>query len=282
MSNDRVLGTKVMDSERKAIGNDVPAESTDPAITESGRDPSEYATYKATSATNGTAPRNLSSSMNVMSSAAHSLLASSLTDEQKAFVASRMSGVATSTPLPAVAPLTNGIDARQILLNRVRQQEKELEFLRAQAQCFTAAPAPAFSSVLGSRGGNTFMFPPELQSAALSNQSDVSRLFLPNATAPGLHTVNTAIRSPESFSLPDPTAQTHSVDTHKGNFPLKLHQMLAELEKQPNGASIASFLPHGKSFAIHKPREFVRHVMPKYFRMSRFSSFQRQVCSVFS
>jgi len=62
-----------------------------------------------------------------------------------------------------------------------------------------------------------------------------------------------------------------------GTFPQKLHQMLTDLERQEGGANIASFLPHGRAFAIHKPRDFVKHVMPKYFRMSRFSSFQRQL-----
>lgn len=62
-----------------------------------------------------------------------------------------------------------------------------------------------------------------------------------------------------------------------GTFPQKLHQMLSELEMQEGGAEIASFLPHGRAFAIHKPRDFVKYVMPKYFRMSRFSSFQRQL-----
>jgi hypothetical protein len=62
-----------------------------------------------------------------------------------------------------------------------------------------------------------------------------------------------------------------------GTFPQKLHTMLSDLERQDGGSSIASFLPHGRAFAIHKPREFVKHVMPKYFRMSRFSSFQRQL-----
>lgn len=28
---------------------------------------------------------------------------------------------------------------------------------------------------------------------------------------------------------------------------------------------------------VHQPREFAEHVMPKYFRMSRYSSFQRQL-----
>lgn len=63
-----------------------------------------------------------------------------------------------------------------------------------------------------------------------------------------------------------------------GTFPQKLHQMLSELEGLEGGKEIASFLPHGRSFAIHKPRDFVKFVMTKYFvRMSRFSSFQRQV-----
>jgi hypothetical protein len=62
-----------------------------------------------------------------------------------------------------------------------------------------------------------------------------------------------------------------------GTFPQKLHQLLADLEQQEGGALIASFLPHGRAFAIHKPRDFVKTIMPRYFRMSRFSSFQRQL-----
>jgi hypothetical protein len=60
-------------------------------------------------------------------------------------------------------------------------------------------------------------------------------------------------------------------------FPQKLHQILLDLERQEGGTEIASFLPHGHSFVIHQPREFVKHAMRKYFRMSRFSSFQRQL-----
>jgi HSF-type DNA-binding len=49
------------------------------------------------------------------------------------------------------------------------------------------------------------------------------------------------------------------------------------LEMEVGGSEIASFLPDGWAFAIHKPREFANLIMPKYFRMSRFSSFQRQL-----
>jgi hypothetical protein len=62
-----------------------------------------------------------------------------------------------------------------------------------------------------------------------------------------------------------------------GTFPQKMHQMLSDLEKEEGGTEIACFLTHGRAFAIHKPKEFVKTIMPKYFRMSRFSSFQRQL-----
>ena len=62
-----------------------------------------------------------------------------------------------------------------------------------------------------------------------------------------------------------------------GTFPQKLHMMLSDLENEEGGRDIASWLPHGRAFAIHKPKEFVKSIMPKYFRMSRFSSFQRQL-----
>ena len=60
-------------------------------------------------------------------------------------------------------------------------------------------------------------------------------------------------------------------------FPQKLHRMLSELVKQADGSDMASFLPHGRAFAIHNPKQFASEIMHKYFRMSRFSSFQRQL-----
>lgn len=41
-------------------------------------------------------------------------------------------------------------------------------------------------------------------------------------------------------------------------FPLKLHQMLIDLEKEAGGSAIASFLPHGRGFHIHQPKEFCK------------------------
>jgi len=60
------------------------------------------------------------------------------------------------------------------------------------------------------------------------------------------------------------------------NFPIKLHYMLSELEK--DGLDhIVSWQPHGRCFVVHKQKEFVDHVLPLWFRQSKFPSFQRQL-----
>lgn len=59
-------------------------------------------------------------------------------------------------------------------------------------------------------------------------------------------------------------------------FPSKLYRMIEEAEKDGH-EDIVSFFPHGRAFAIHKPRVFISQLMPKYFSTSRMSSFQRQL-----
>jgi hypothetical protein len=65
-------------------------------------------------------------------------------------------------------------------------------------------------------------------------------------------------------------------DPNSDTFPFKLYRMLSEAEKDGK-EDIVSFLHHGRAFAIHKPRDFVAEIMPKYFTTSRMSSFQRQL-----
>ena len=59
-------------------------------------------------------------------------------------------------------------------------------------------------------------------------------------------------------------------------FPLKLHAVLDQVEAD-GLAHVISWQPHGRSFVVHKPKEFVDHVMPKYFRQTKLTSFQRQL-----
>jgi hypothetical protein len=59
-------------------------------------------------------------------------------------------------------------------------------------------------------------------------------------------------------------------------FPLRLHELLDTIEND-GYADVISWQPHGRSFCIHKNKEFVDTVMPRYFRQSKWTSFQRQL-----
>lgn len=59
-------------------------------------------------------------------------------------------------------------------------------------------------------------------------------------------------------------------------FPEKLHHMLEQTERE-GLADIVSFYSHGRAFAIHKPRRFAEDIMPRFFKQTRLTSFQRQL-----
>jgi len=59
-------------------------------------------------------------------------------------------------------------------------------------------------------------------------------------------------------------------------FPVKLHEMLERVEKDGFG-HIVSWQPHGRCFMVHNIKKFVKYVMPRYFRQTKFPSFQRQL-----
>jgi len=56
-------------------------------------------------------------------------------------------------------------------------------------------------------------------------------------------------------------------------FPEKLHTML----DNDDNPSIVTWLPHGRGFLVRKPAEFTTQIMPKYFRQTKLTSFQRQL-----
>jgi hypothetical protein len=55
-------------------------------------------------------------------------------------------------------------------------------------------------------------------------------------------------------------------------FPEKLHEMLDNVN-EPN---MVGWLPHGRAFIVRKPKEFTSQIMPKFFRQTKLTSFQRQ------
>jgi hypothetical protein len=59
------------------------------------------------------------------------------------------------------------------------------------------------------------------------------------------------------------TQEPPSMANHSGeqNFPVKLHYMLNELEKDGMD-DIVSWQPHGRCFHVHKQQQFVEQVLP--------------------
>ena len=55
-------------------------------------------------------------------------------------------------------------------------------------------------------------------------------------------------------------------------FPEKLMDMLNR-----ESGSIVEWLPHGRAFIVRKSEEFTSIIMPKYFRQTKITSFQRQL-----
>lgn len=59
-------------------------------------------------------------------------------------------------------------------------------------------------------------------------------------------------------------------------FPWKLHDMLDAMDEEGT-QNIVCWQPHGRSFMVHKPKEFVNDIMTDYFNQTKYASFQRQL-----
>ncbi|KAL3926561.1 MAG: hypothetical protein SGBAC_013428 [Bacillariaceae sp.] len=67
-----------------------------------------------------------------------------------------------------------------------------------------------------------------------------------------------------------------SMRTPNAAFPLKLHEILSQIESDGHD-DIIGWMPHGRSFKIHKQKEFAEIILPRYFVMTKKSSFLRQL-----
>ena len=59
-------------------------------------------------------------------------------------------------------------------------------------------------------------------------------------------------------------------------FPWTLHNLLEDAEKEGFDATI-SWRPSGMAFKVHNREEFMKEVLPRYFRQTKFKSFVRQL-----
>mmetsp|Transcript_11800 Transcript_11800/g.18912 ORF Transcript_11800/g.18912 Transcript_11800/m.18912 type:complete len:384 (-) Transcript_11800:307-1458(-) len=74
-------------------------------------------------------------------------------------------------------------------------------------------------------------------------------------------------------TLPDPDPTTPITAPGRiPNFPAKMYAILSRKDL----SDIITWLPHGRSWKVLKPREFEVKVIPTYFEHSKFSSFIRQ------
>ena len=80
--------------------------------------------------------------------------------------------------------------------------------------------------------------------------------------------------------MADPDTQDNNLTRTRGGvsepFPEKLHCMLEDVENTEL-AEVVSFFSHGRAFGVHDMDRFVKDVMPKYFKQTKWNSFARQL-----
>jgi HSF-type DNA-binding len=68
----------------------------------------------------------------------------------------------------------------------------------------------------------------------------------------------------------------HNLASSKLPFLWKLHILLDDVEATGND-HIVSWLEHGRSFKVYRPKSFITMIAPQYFKQSKYKSFQRQL-----
>lgn len=86
----------------------------------------------------------------------------------------------------------------------------------------------------------------------------------------------TAAASSAVARRPAAAAEAAETDTTEKKFPFALHRLLDEAEKDGD-LDIVSWRPSGTAFQVHKRDQFMKKILPKYFKQSKFKSFVRQL-----
>jgi HSF-type DNA-binding len=97
-------------------------------------------------------------------------------------------------------------------------------------------------------------------------------IVLNNNTAP-TRCVREIPSPPLVHDLDEGSGSSSKAEKH---FPSVLHRLLEEAEVG-GYSDIVAWQPHGRSFLVKQQARFVREVMPRFFRQTRYASFQRQL-----
>jgi HSF-type DNA-binding len=188
--------------------------------------------------------------------------------------------------MPKPAPFTAHYEFALAVLELHLQQKHQLQSsnvgaglqgmhtLLAEAKTVSTIPSPSLAQIAAANAVNK-MIETKSELERLQRFARMSFFHQRQASSDASsQLLQQTIDDDVALALPLPPVKKPKGRT--GTFPQKLHKILADLESQDK-SDIASFMPHGQAFAIHKPIEFTEEVMPNYFRMSHFSSFQRQL-----
>ena len=82
--------------------------------------------------------------------------------------------------------------------------------------------------------------------------------------------------NPENQVTIESLRKDQALPKSKLPFLYKLHILLNDVEETGND-HIVSWLEHGRSFKVYRPKSFIALIAPYYFKQSKFKSFQRQL-----
>jgi len=200
------------------------------------------------------------------------LSSSSITNQPRHSVSS----AAVALPAPATTatsgivestPVTNSMEVLAMIseeiANASAQRSQELTASTAKKPLYTEAPPISASDGSTDEQRNNYNYQKLPPGLTMKNNR---RLFVK-------HTYR-------DYSGENPTPDEESLLTNtitpNAAFPLKLHEILTQIELA-GLSDIIGWLPHGRSFKIHHQQEFAALILPKYFVMTKKSSFLRQL-----
>lgn len=101
-------------------------------------------------------------------------------------------------------------------------------------------------------------------------------ITIPNRDDPDAPPLKISLESFASFMSSSTEDDESNLSSCKLPFVWKLYEMLADVESQGK-EDIVSWVDDGSAFRVHKLNEFVDDVIPLYFKLSKYKSFQRQL-----
>ncbi|GKY94848.1 hypothetical protein MPSEU_000449800 [Mayamaea pseudoterrestris] len=137
-------------------------------------------------------------------------------------------------------------------------------------------PAHAFAVAQADWSGDALLgnVPPQMLLAA-STWTSATESTIPGAAAAVPIAMAPAVQSPLDKADMD-RLFIKNKELRKKAFPIRLHRLLTDASEQ-GFEEIISWSPSGRAFKLKDRDRFQYEVMPKYFRMSKISSFRRQL-----